>query len=1005
MKVYNSYSYQTLIKQLADNIKHSTNNIFQPELIVGADHSTQQFIKENIAELNNISANLLFTNWSKFFQMVFYYVKPDTYEFHVLSSTKATQLIYEALDNKEFKENNSFIATYYKDNKQKQFGLARKMQALYDNYVKYEPQRLECWNVNELFSNDDNEIWQRELWQIYRTTLQEIELNDSFDIYTALTTALKSNTDRLTLLQKKIPTIHVARIENLSHHEVILLQHLSKHIEINVYQLKVYQGNIITNQWAIDFNHFPMDREHFFLSETQKKANTLLKTLQDNLLHNKSLALYNDSSVQIHGHYTTYREIEGLFNTLIHYAENNDNEFHSRDCVVYCCDLKTYIPAIHYFFNRIDYPFPYRIIGERQFDSNTSLNALQDILSFDIKQMKPSALLKILEYPAIKNKFSIEDITLIKSWIQATNIRYSYLGDIEKETNLISWKLGLDRMLLGSCTGVNDWYDDDTLMVDLAEANSFDLLINFRYFIDNFYAYRQALLTDRTKMQWIAYTKELVNFFFTPDQDDLIQNFLHQIDQLDTKNVSTISFKTWLLFLSPLLGDVSEYKRANVNGITFVELGNAQIIPKPITAIIGLNYNSFPRKASQLDFDLLKNAEEYLKTSVKEIDKNNFLHAILQTSDLLYLSYNSHSSQDNSEIPPSILIEQLLDYTNKEEQVISIVHHPLHGFNSNYNKSDELISYTLNTVHSSDFKEMLTTRSLEENIEEYNVMPHQFINFFSDSFKDFYRSQLGLYGNDEEEEIADEEMFEVNNLDAWAIRNWYIENGINITDFSKKELSDTFKQLKVHGQLPLTKIGEHHFYQAIKNYESVTDAFFNNIKNKEKNIIDIDQIFQIDGHTVNFTGSTTVYDRTYFSPCLSSNTVKGKFAWLINSYLLFKQGVIEQSIFITREKKEGVALQIHMTSENYKNYLSNELFTVLLKHFIDGKRELQPFYLHKNIKVYEETDDLFKSLNNDEYLSSYIKQEISKPYFMVSDDWKQRFLTNNNFLFNLTNIN
>lgn len=85
-------------------------------------------------------------------------------------------------------------------------------------------------------------------------------------------------------------------------------------------------------------------------------------------------------------------------------------------------------------------------------------------------------------------------------------------------------------------------------------------------------------------------------------------------------------------------------------------------IPFRIVAVLGLDYNSFPRKNDEVLFDLMNAEHRPGDRNNKESDKFLFLEAIMSAREKLYLSYLGQDSKTNVEKPPSSVIDSLIDY-------------------------------------------------------------------------------------------------------------------------------------------------------------------------------------------------------------------------------------------------------------------------------------------------------------------------------------------------------
>ena len=79
-------------------------------------------------------------------------------------------------------------------------------------------------------------------------------------------------------------------------------------------------------------------------------------------------------------------------------------------------------------------------------------------------------------------------------------------------------------------------------------------------------------------------------------------------------------------------------------------------------------------------------------------DKYLFLEALLSARNRLYVSYVGQSIQDNTRIPPSVLVSELIDYIKDgfgffEDQIVTL--HRLQAFSPEYFKpGSKLFSYS-----------------------------------------------------------------------------------------------------------------------------------------------------------------------------------------------------------------------------------------------------------------------------------------------------------------------
>ena len=107
---------------------------------------------------------------------------------------------------------------------------------------------------------------------------------------------------------------------------------------------------------------------------------------------------------------------------------------------------------------------------------------------------------------------------------------------------------------------------------------------------------------------------------------------------------------------------------------------------------------AYPRKSTAPGFDLIAQHPQPGDRSTRDDDRYLFLEALLSAREIFYLSYVGQSIKDNSLVPPSVLVSELLDYLGEESKSDSLVtKHRLQPFNPDYFRSDSergLFSYS-----------------------------------------------------------------------------------------------------------------------------------------------------------------------------------------------------------------------------------------------------------------------------------------------------------------------
>ena len=84
-------------------------------------------------------------------------------------------------------------------------------------------------------------------------------------------------------------------------------------------------------------------------------------------------------------------------------------------------------------------------------------------------------------------------------------------------------------------------------------------------------------------------------------------------------------------------------------------------VPFDVVCAIGLNDGSFPTTSRASEFDLMAIAPRRGDRQRREDERNLFLDLLLSARHSLYLSHTGRSVRDNSPLPPSVLVSELLE--------------------------------------------------------------------------------------------------------------------------------------------------------------------------------------------------------------------------------------------------------------------------------------------------------------------------------------------------------
>src|SRR5690606_29203917 len=163
-----------------------------------------------------------------------------------------------------------------------------------------------------------------------------------------------------------------------------------------------------------------------------------------------------------------------------------------------------------------------------------------------------------------------------------------------------------------------------------------------------------------------------------------------------------ISFEVFSLHVKQTL---KSYTKSNLymgGGITFCSLIPMRSIPFKVVALLGINFDNFPRNEKKQNFNLMLQNPKPGDRNLKDNDKHLFLETLLSAQEYFYISYQGMDAKTNQPTAPSVLVDELLDYIEdglSEDRALVrttlITLQPLHLFSYKYRTQPHLYNYLL----------------------------------------------------------------------------------------------------------------------------------------------------------------------------------------------------------------------------------------------------------------------------------------------------------------------
>jgi len=842
-----SNSLERLVASFSSDLLRSPGGVFQPEFIITQTQGMNNWLKVRMAGLNGVAANLRFVKPNDILYQVYFRLEGPREQ--VLAPDSLQWVLFTELDNPVFKKRYPKIAAYYEDGDEiKRLSLAQKVSDLFDQYQIYRPRFIQQWN--EQSSRNLSLDWQAWLWTRVKDELGS-QMPDKTAMADFIINALQQP-DHVRLLQERLPDVYLFGLSILTAFHINLFYELSAHIGIHFYLLNpapndywyndrsaeqlarwrslprheqfappgegntllANWGKVIRDTFSLLFRHEAFLNCYDDSEVVPPVPQTLLTKVQYDIFTNAvgedrqpiSEADLRDGSISFNACYTPAREVEVLYNYLVRLVDTGVL-VSPRDVIVMVNDINTYAPYIRAVFGAAPYRFPFTIADEHLTGGQGFFATLQAIMNLGEEDFKAEDVLQLLEFDFIRDRFQITRLDLIHQAVKDANIRFGIRGKQSDESVTLSWENGLKRIMYGICmSGAAEYRDDGYPFypVDLAEGEQALDLVRFTHFIEILISVVAEQQKPRNLLDWSLYLEESVlHLIISPVYGEdpnylLFQDYLERLKVLSGTMKETISFK---VFRQSFINQMAaETRPGNFigGGITFCSLIPMRSIPFQTVAMLGLNFDAFPRKDKPVTFDLMRAHPETGDRSLRENDKHLFLETLLSAQERLYISYIGKSSKDNATLPPSAVVDELLDYlTDRPAGIVRL--HPLHSFSSRYAQADPDFYTYLGDAPATQV--ILQEIKEPQPVDFTEIDISAVINFFKNPFKAYYNKVLGIYYREESLLLEDTEVFELDKLQQWSLKK-------DLVFMDDNQLSAYRDQAVKQGKLPLKHMAD-----------------------------------------------------------------------------------------------------------------------------------------------------------------------------------------------------
>jgi len=875
MNIVTSNRLEILAERLAQVVRKPLSDPFSPEIIVVQSSGIQRWVSMELARHNGICANTHFPFPNRLLNDLFSRMNPDLPEKSLFDpgilTLRIMQILPECIENHEFQSLQTYLAGDKK--KLKLYQLAQKIADTFDQYLVFRPDMMFSWEAGRA------DHWQAVLWRKlsigtqarHRASLRD----DLIDWIRTQSSGIRNLPERISIFGiSYLPPFHLEALAEISKQIPVYFYLMNpcreywadivSQKEIARFQRKfadpqadgdnanlhLESGNrLLASLGALGRDFFRrISATDFNIDERFRDPgrNSLLTSIQAELLNlTESAATENssagnfgaDRTVQIHACHSPMREVEVLYDHLLDMLES-DPGLMPKDIVVMTPDIETYRPYIQAVFDvqdDIGVRIPFTIADQSLKRESRAIEAFLSILDLKDSRFGAARIVSLLEFEVVREKFGLSeaDLEAVVHWIIETHIRWgrdaaSRSGFGSEGFSENSWRHGLDRLLLGySMPGYEENMFHGILPYDFIEGTNCLILGKFLEFIEQLFQHVNILDQYNKLDSWSLLCNAMLDKFIhlseTAERDiQILRKILGELAETEALSGyhDEVAFEVVRAIIEGRL-EKENYGYGFISGgLTFCAMLPMRSIPFKVVCLIGMNSDSFPRETRLLGFDLMAKNPKPGDRSRRNDDKYLFLEALISAREKLYISYIGQSLQDNSEMPPSVLVSELIDYIKSgfnvsEDRIVT--RHPLQSFSPIYfGENNRFFSYSK--------ENLLGATRLAENAEEKPELP-TFISeslpitladmdkwkqidlkdlcaFWTNPTKFLLQRRLDIYLTEEKLLPEERENFNVDPLERYLLGQKMVEQKI-----SGRNVGDLLPFFKAQGRLPVGAVG------------------------------------------------------------------------------------------------------------------------------------------------------------------------------------------------------
>jgi exodeoxyribonuclease V gamma subunit len=421
-------------------------------------------------------------------------------------------------------------------------------------------------------------------------------------------------------------------------------------------------------------------------------AATLLSRWQDAVLGLEELApgsvemTADDRSLEVHVCHSRTRELEVLHDRLLGlFADDAARRasgaaqapLRPSDILVVTPDLEATAPLIEAVFGTIapERRLPFAVTGRARARVNAPARALLDLLALGASRFAVNDVLAFLQQAIVARRFGVsdDDFARIREWLLESGVHWALDSRHRASFDLPvredhSFAAGLDRLFMayalpdGSTTPF-----EGRLPAGRVEGSEAATLGVLAHVVEALATWQARLARPAPAAQWASQLADALAAFVAPDATHL--DDLREVHAALERLASDLARAGLTAEIAPevvrrALEDALEGEAPGgvpTGAITFASMASLRGVPYRVVCVVGLDDGAWPTSRRPAEFDLMAAAPRVGDRQRALDERNVFLDLLLAARERVHLSCTGRSVRDNAPLPPSVLVDELLD--------------------------------------------------------------------------------------------------------------------------------------------------------------------------------------------------------------------------------------------------------------------------------------------------------------------------------------------------------